>query len=190
MSVFFTSRKTVLKSQLDTSLIPCYLSSFSSIFLNAISTPPRYLVNRSRKLLPPRQLLDSWWTDRASVLAFDGLFLDTSSIPVYVNNHFLDTFLDSYLDTSQYLHLSSFTKGLYNLLVRSAYHFLRSLSRQLSHFSLPNILISLQSCFLRFLQDFSSFSSLGKLLISQSSCISCFETQVLGFLKNFGVFQN
>ena len=33
ISVFFTSRKTVLKSWLDTSSIPCYLSSFSSILL-------------------------------------------------------------------------------------------------------------------------------------------------------------
>ena len=39
---------------LDTSSIPCYLSSFSSLFLIAISTPPRYLVDRSRKLLLPR----------------------------------------------------------------------------------------------------------------------------------------
>ena len=54
MSVFFFSRQIVLKNWLDTSLIPCYLLSFSSLFLNAISTPPWYLVDRSRKLLPPR----------------------------------------------------------------------------------------------------------------------------------------
>ena len=45
ISVFFTSRKTGFKSWLDTSSIPCYLSSFSSIFLNTILTPPRYLVD-------------------------------------------------------------------------------------------------------------------------------------------------
>ena len=38
---------------LDTSSIPCYLSSFSSLFLITILTPPPYLVERSRKLLPP-----------------------------------------------------------------------------------------------------------------------------------------
>ena len=70
MSVFFTSRKTGFKSWLDTSSIPCYLSSFSSFFLNTISTPPRYLVDRSRKLLSPRQLLDS--------CIYRGLKLDTS----------------------------------------------------------------------------------------------------------------
>ena len=66
--VFFTSRKTVLKSWLDTSSIPCYLSSFLSFFLSAISTPPWYLVDRSRKLpacsIAPRHLVDrsSFWS--------------------------------------------------------------------------------------------------------------------------------
>ena len=44
MSVFFTSPKTGFKSWLDTSSIPCYLSSFFSIFL-----------------LQSQQLLDTWW---------------------------------------------------------------------------------------------------------------------------------
>ena len=66
--MFFTSRKTVLKSWLDTSSIPCYLSSFLSFFLSAISTPPWYLVDRSRKLpacsIAPRHLVDrsSFWS--------------------------------------------------------------------------------------------------------------------------------
>ena len=47
MSVFFSSRKTVLKNWLDTSSTPCYLLSFSSLFLIAIPTAPRYLVDRS-----------------------------------------------------------------------------------------------------------------------------------------------
>ena len=33
---------------LDTFSIPCYLSSFSSLFLIAIPTPPQYLMDRSR----------------------------------------------------------------------------------------------------------------------------------------------
>ena len=79
------------------------------LFLIAISIASRHLVDRSRKFLPPQQLLDSWWIDRAFVLASDGLFLDTSSILVSVDDHFLDTFLDSCLDTSQHLHMLRFT---------------------------------------------------------------------------------
>ena len=51
------------------------------LFLIAFPTTSQYLVDRSRKLLPPRQLLDTWWIDRASVLGSDELFLDTCSIP-------------------------------------------------------------------------------------------------------------
>ena len=134
MSMFFTSRKTAFKSQLDTSSIPCCLSSFLSFFISQ-----------------SRQLLDTQWIDRESSCLLDSfstgggqielLFLqlmDCSStvvsIPVSIDDHFLDTCLDSYLDTSRHLHLSRFIVGQYNLLVRSATHFLRSLSRQLSFF--------------------------------------------------------
>ena len=51
------------------------------LFLIAFLIASRYLVDRSRKLLPPRQLLDTWWIDRAFALGFDELFLDTYSIP-------------------------------------------------------------------------------------------------------------
>ena len=78
---FSPLEKLFWKSWLDTSSIPCYLSSFSNLFLNAISTPPRYLVDRSTKLLPSWYLLDTWWINRASVLEFDSLLLDTCSIP-------------------------------------------------------------------------------------------------------------
>ena len=108
----------LLDSQLSVKLL--------KFFHIAISTASRYLVDRSRKLLPPRQLLDSWWIDLASILAFDGLFLDTSSTLVSIEDHFPDTFLDSYLDTSRYLHLLSFTEDLYIHSSRSDSHFLRS----------------------------------------------------------------
>ena len=51
------------------------------LFLIAFPTASRYLMDRSRKLLPPRQLLDTQQIDRASVLGSDELFLDTFSIP-------------------------------------------------------------------------------------------------------------
>ena len=84
MSVFFTLEKLVLKSD---STPPQYLLDtllsveILQVFLIAIPTASGYLVDRSRKLLPPQQLLDTWWIDRASVLRFDELFLDTFSIP-------------------------------------------------------------------------------------------------------------
>ena len=84
MSMFFTLEKLVLKSG---STPPRYLFDtllsveIPQLFLIAFPTAPRYLVDRSRKLLPPRQLLDTWWIDRASILGSDELFLDTCSIP-------------------------------------------------------------------------------------------------------------
>ena len=58
ISVSFSVRKTVLKSWLDTSLTPFrYLAIYrasQAFFLNAILTPPQYLVDWLRKLLPSR----------------------------------------------------------------------------------------------------------------------------------------
>ena len=136
-------------------------------------------------LLPPRQLLDTWWIDRASVLESDFLFLDTST----VDDQFLDTYLNSFLDTSRYLICRALLKVLFK-------------PPRAFRFSFHSISLSIALCFLsqtfpshsnlnpqRFLQAFSRFSSLGKLLISHSSCISCFKTQVLGFLKILGFFK-
>ena len=115
---FSLLKKLLLKanSRLPRHLLDTLLSvELLKLFHIAILIASRYLVDRSRKLLPPRQLLDSWWIDRASVLASDGLFLNTSSIPVSVKDHFLDTFLNSCLDTSQHLHLSRFTPSTLSL---------------------------------------------------------------------------
>ena len=57
------------------------------LFLIAILAASRYLVDQSRMGLHPQQLLDTQWIDRASVLDFDELFLDTSAI----DKHFLNT---------------------------------------------------------------------------------------------------
>ena len=102
---------TLARHLLDTLLFVELLKRFHI----AISIASRYLMDRLRKLLPSRQLLNSWWIDQASVLESDGLFLNTSSILVSVEDHFLDTFPDSCLDTSRHLHLSRFTEGLFKL---------------------------------------------------------------------------
>ena len=142
---------------------------------------------------PSWHLFDTWWIDRESSCPLDSfstpsgliephllclmfLYLDTFSTPVSIDDQILDTWLHTLLDTSQHLHLSSFTEVLYILpyVIRTSFLSI-SLSIALS-LPLPNTLISLPIFSLRFLQDFSRVSSLGKLLISHSSCISCFET--------------
>ena len=135
MSVFFSSRKIGFKMWLNTSSIPCYLSRFSSLFHIVIPTAPRYLVDRSRMLLPLRQLLNTWWIDRASILGSDSLLLDTCSIPQLSTSFFstpTSTVSPTPLDTSSVEHYLRF---YLNLLVRSGSHFTRSLSRLLPVFS-------------------------------------------------------
>ena len=153
MSIFFTSRKIVLKSCLDTSSIAsCLSSSLSFFILLSWQLLDTWWIDRESSCL-----LDSWWIDRAFVLAFDGLFLDTSSIPVSVNDHFLDTFLDSYLDTSQCLYLSSFTKDLYIHSLRSGSHFF-DLSRSVRTYSSPkHYLFHSKPLPLWFFQHFQDF---------------------------------
>ena len=99
--VFFSFRKTVLKNWLDTS-----------------STPPWYLAicraSQAFFVTQSQHLLDTWWIDRESSCILDS-FLDTSAIE--------DQILNTYLDTSRYLHLSRFTSCLYKASVRSRFHF-------------------------------------------------------------------
>ena len=118
-----TSRKTVLKSWLDTSLIPCYLSSFLSIFLkhnlNTSSITSGSIEKAPASSIAPRHLLDrSSFCSESDSLLVDS-FLNTSAI----KDQILDTYLDRYIDTSRYLHLSRFTSCLYKASVRSRFHF-------------------------------------------------------------------
>ena len=111
---FSPLKKLFLKSWLNTSSIASYLSSFLKLFLIAISTAPRHLVDRSSIILAsgvflPRQLLDTW------------------SVNVAFSRHLLDRCLD----TTSTPHLLRITDALYILLVRFAAHFYRSLSRYL-----------------------------------------------------------
>ena len=126
----------------------------------------------------PASLIASWHlVDRSSFcfwiwFLIARYLLDTSA----VHKHFLNTYLNSFLDTSQHLICRALLKVLFKPphVIRSSFH---------------SISLSIALCFLsqtltshsnlnpqRFLQALSRFSSLGKLLISHSSCISCFET--------------
>ena len=108
---------------LDTSSIPCYLSSFLSIFLkhnlDTSSIPGGSIEKDNASLIAPRHLLDrSSFCSESDSLLLDS-FLNTSAI----EDQILDTYLDRYLDTSRYLHLSRFTSCLYKASMRSEFHF-------------------------------------------------------------------
>ena len=69
--------------------------------------------------IAPRHLLDrSSFCSESDSLLLDS-FLNTSAI----EDQILDTYLDRYLDTSRYLHLSRFTSCLYKAFVQSGFHF-------------------------------------------------------------------
>ena len=158
-------------------------SPLGKLFSKCGSTPPRYLLDTllSVELLKPF----SYRNPDSSLIpggSIELLFLDLmnccSILAWYlsVDKHFLDTYIDSFLDTSRHLICRALLKVLFKppRAIRSLFH---------------SISLSIALCFLsqtlsshsnlnpqRFLQAFSRFSSLGKLLISHFSCISCFET--------------
>ena len=156
MFVFFSSRKTVLKNWLDASSIPCYLSSFSSLFLNAISTPPWYLMNRSKSSC----LLDSSSTPGGSIeILFLNLILCCSILSWYLScrwplSRHLPRQLHRLLPIPQ---LSSITKGSY-LNLHHDPSLISSISLDLSTpVHLPNTLFFIPNLFLKVSSSFFKF---------------------------------
>ena len=101
--VYFSLLEKLFLSNLDTSSTPSrhlVICRAPKLFFIAILTHSRQLVDRSRKFLDPRQLLDSWWIDRDSLIMSDEFFLDISRQLHLSTFCFLDTWLDTYLDTS------------------------------------------------------------------------------------------
>ena len=125
--MLFTSRKTVLKSWLDTSSTPpwylaiCRASQafFFKCNLDTFSIPGGSIEKALASLIAPRHLLDrlSFCSESDSLLLDS--FFDTSAIV----DQILDTYLDRSPDTSRYLHLSGFTSCLYKAFVQSGFHF-------------------------------------------------------------------
>ena len=123
ISVFFTSRKTVLKSWLDTSSIPFYLSSFSSILLKR-NLNTSLIPGGSIKKAPASSIAPWHLLDRSSFCyESDSLFLDSFLDTLAIENQFLDAYLNRSLDTSRYLYLSRFTNCLYKASVWFGIHF-------------------------------------------------------------------
>ena len=157
MFVLFTLDKLVIKKWLDTSSIPCCLSTFFSFFLSQ-----------------SRQLLDTWWIDRES-----SCFLNSSSTPGgSIELLFLDL-----LSCSSIPQLSTTISsipasnelywGFIYTFFAIQFSFLQSLSICPHLFISQTLSLSLQTSSFVIFQD---YSSLGKFLIFYSSWISCFET--------------
>ena len=156
----FHSRKTGFKKWFDTSSIPpwhlavCRDSSAisyrfpdsSSILGGSIEKAPASSIASRHPVDRPSFCSWIWWV-------VPRYLLDTST----VDDHFLDTYLDSFLDTSQHLHLSSFTESLYIHSSRSNSHFF-DLSRSVCTCSSPKHSLSeskpLPLWFFKFFQDF------------------------------------
>ena len=139
---------------LDTSSIPCYMSSFLSIFLkrnlDTSSIPGGSIEKDHASLIAPRHLLD-----RSSFCSeSDSLFLDSFLNTSAIEDQILDTYLDKYLDTF-------ICRDLLAAYIRPLCHLnfisLRSLSRyfsvsllKLSHLT-PNLFLKDSSSFFKFL---------------------------------------
>ena len=163
---FSPLEKLVLKEWLDTSSIPprhfavCRASqAFSYRNPDTSSTPGGLIEKAPASSIASRHLVDRltfcswiWWV----ILRY---LLDTSA----VDDHFLDTYLNSFLDTSWHLHLSRFTECLYIYSSRSDYHFFDP-SRSVRTCSSPKHSLSLTPNL--FLCDFSSFFKILLLLVS------------------------
>ena len=179
MFVFFSFRKTGFKKWLDTSSIPLrHLTICRAFQAFSYRNPDNSLILGGSIQKAPTSLIASWHlVDRSSFCSWiwwvvPWYLIDTSAI----DKHFLDTYLDSFLDTSRHLICWDLLRVLYKppCAIQTSFHLI-SLSIALCFLS-QTLSSHLNLDPQRFLQAFSRFSSLGKLLISHSSCISCFET--------------
>ena len=151
-------------------------SPLEKLFWKAGSTPPRYLAicllkpfsyhnpdsssipGGSIENAPASSIASRHLVDRSSFCSWIWFLvarylLDTSTI----DDHFLDTYLDSFLNTSWYLHLSSFTEGLYIHFFTIWSSFLWSLSICPHLFISQTPSLSLQTSSFVIFQAFSRF---------------------------------
>ena len=163
----FKSGSTPPRYLLDTLLSVELLKPFSYRNPDSSSIPCGSIENAPTSLIAFRHLVDR--SSFCSWIWF--LLLDTLA----VDKHFLDTYLDSFLDTSRYFICRTLLKVLFKPphAIRFSFH---SISLSIALYFLSQTLSSHSNLNpQRFLRDFSIFSFLGKLLISHSLCISCFE---------------
>ena len=104
---------------LDTLLFVKLLKHFFKSNLDTSSIPSGSIEKAFATLIAPRHLLDRWRFFLDSDFLLLNRFLDTSAI----KDQILNTYLNRYLDTSRYLHLSRFASCLYKAFVRPENHF-------------------------------------------------------------------
>ena len=168
ISVFFSSRKTVFKSLLNTSSTPG--GSIKKVLVSSIASRQ---LGRSIELL----FLIWWFVPRH--------MLDTYICQRLFSRH-LPRQIARYLSTPSSIEI--YWWPIYSpRAIRSSFLSI-SLSIPLS-FHLPNLSHSLQSSSSRFLQAFSSFSCLGKLLISHIHAFHVLKPRIWGFWKILGFFK-
>ena len=188
MYLFFSSRKTVFKSLLDTFSTPSFCRASKLVFLITISTPPRHLVDRSRSSC----LLDSFSTARsidwASMLDMVGC---SSTLPRHL--HLSTAIFSTPSSTACSIPLDTYICRdlLMAYLISSCDPQLIfvDLSLDTSVFSTPKSLSLTPIFFLRFLQDFLRFSLLSKLLISHIHAFHVLKPRIWGFWKILGFFK-
>ena len=117
---------------LDTLLSVELLKPFSYRNPDSSSIPGGLIENAPASSIASRHLVDRLSFYFWIWFLVARLLLDTSA----VDDHFLDTYLDRFLDTSRHLHLSRFTEGLYIPSSRSFSHFF-DLSRSVHACSFP-----------------------------------------------------
>ena len=134
--------------------------------------------------LDPRQLLNSWWIDQASVLV---PLLCSSTPPRQLHLSTLLFLIPSLTDDSTPID-TSICRELLRIYIKdkhdSDFIFFRSLSIPLSS-HLPNHFRSIQTTFQVIFNLFEGFSSLGMFLISH---FLSFKTQVFGVFEKFWGF--
>ena len=166
---FSPLEKLFLKSWLDTSLTPGYLSSFQAFSYHNLT----------------RSSIASGSIESFSSSVFASFF-DISSTTAFVNVVFLNTFLYRWLDTSRHLYLSRIAEALYIGLSQSNSHFL-DLSWSINTCSPPKSLTLTPNLFPKcFSSIFKDFPSLGKLRFSHFHAFHSLKPKFLGFLQNFG----
>ena len=107
----FYSRKTGFKKWLDTSwhLSVCRASQAFSYRNPDTSSTPSGSIEKA-----PASSIASWHlVDRLSFCSWIWCVVPRLLDTLAVEDHFLDTYFDSFLDTSRHLHLSRFTEGIY-----------------------------------------------------------------------------
>ena len=173
-------------SNLNTSLTPSYLLSFSTSFyhnLDSFSTAKWSIDKLSRPSIAGGSI------ELVFIFSIE-FFLDRSSIAASVDVYYARHLLDTCLDTSRHLYLSRFT-NFYIKVQHNPFLTFLDLSLDRLIFSPPKPLSLTPSLFLKVSSSFYKFFFTGKLRISHIHAFHVLKPRIWGFWKKKnGVFEN